>query len=45
MLPENRITPLNRNFVAHFGEMGSRWGLNRGNRHAYFVISPRTPVL
>jgi DNA-binding transcriptional regulator GbsR (MarR family) len=23
------LTPLVRNFVLHFGEMGSHWGVNR----------------
>ena len=29
MLLDSRLPPLNRDFVAHFGEMGSRWGTNR----------------
>jgi DNA-binding transcriptional regulator GbsR (MarR family) len=25
----DQIPPLNREFIAHFGEMGSKWGINR----------------
>jgi DNA-binding transcriptional regulator GbsR (MarR family) len=34
---------LNRQFIAHFGEMGSRWGINRtvGQIYALLFISPR----
>ncbi len=37
------IPPLNRQFVAHFGEMGSRWGINRtvGQIYALIFISER----
>ena len=37
------LPPLNRQFVAHFGEMGSRWGINRtvGQIYALIFLSPR----
>ena len=39
----NLLPPLNRQFVAHFGEMGSRWGINRtvGQMYALIFLSPR----
>jgi DNA-binding transcriptional regulator GbsR (MarR family) len=40
---EEHLPPLNRQFVAHFGEMGSRWGINRtvGQIYALIFISQR----
>ncbi len=40
-LPE--LPPLNRQFVAHFGEMGSKWGINRtvGQMYALIFLSER----
>ena len=37
------MTPLVHAFVAHFGEMGSRWGINRtvGQIYALIFVSPR----
>ena len=37
------LPPLNRQFVAHFGEMGSKWGINRtvGQIYALIFISKR----
>ena len=37
------LPPLNRQFVSHFGEMGSRWGINRtvGQIYALLYLSPR----
>ena len=37
------LPPLNRQFVAHFGEMGSRWGINRtvGQIYALIFLSQR----
>jgi DNA-binding transcriptional regulator GbsR (MarR family) len=32
------MTPLVRSFVAHFGEMGSRWGINRTVGQIYALI-------
>ena len=35
------LTPLHQEFVLHFGEMGSRWGINRtvGQIYALLFIS------
>jgi DNA-binding transcriptional regulator GbsR (MarR family) len=40
---QDRLPPLSREFVAHFGEMGSRWGINRtvGQIYALVFISAR----
>jgi DNA-binding transcriptional regulator GbsR (MarR family) len=37
------LSPLVRSFVGHFGEMGSRWGINRtvGQIYALIFVSPR----
>jgi DNA-binding transcriptional regulator GbsR (MarR family) len=37
------LSPLVRSFVSHFGEMGSRWGINRtvGQIYALIFISPQ----
>lgn len=37
------LTPLVRSFIAHFGEMGSRWGINRtvGQIYALIFVSPQ----
>jgi len=37
------LPPLNRQFVAHFGEMGSKWGINRtvGQIYALIFLSER----
>lgn len=37
------MTELTQRFVLHFGEMGSRWGINRtvGQMYAYLVASPQ----
>jgi DNA-binding transcriptional regulator GbsR (MarR family) len=32
------LPPLNRQFVSHFGEMGSRWGINRTVGQIYALI-------
>lgn len=39
----NHLPPLSRQFVSHFGEMGSKWGINRtvGQIYALIFISPR----
>jgi len=36
------LSPLVRSFVSHFGEMGSRWGINRtvGQIYALIYVSP-----
>lgn len=38
----NALTPLVRSFIGHFGEMGSRWGINRtvGQIYALIFVSP-----
>lgn len=40
-----QLTPLIQSFVLHFGEMGSRWGINRtvGQIYALLYVSP-TPL-
>ena len=40
---QDHLPPLNREFVAHFGEMGSKWGINRtvGQIYALLYISPQ----
>ena len=37
------LSPLVQNFVLHFGEMGSRWGINRtvGQIYALLFVSDR----
>ena len=41
--PSDLMSPLVRSFVAHFGEMGSRWGINRtvGQIYALLYLSQR----
>ncbi len=34
----NQLSPLVRDFVTHFGEMGSRWGINRTVGQIYALI-------
>jgi DNA-binding transcriptional regulator GbsR (MarR family) len=38
----NSLSPLVASFVSHFGEMGSRWGINRtvGQIYALIFVSP-----
>lgn len=40
---QDRLPPLSRQFVAHFGEMGSRWGVNRtvGQIYALLFVAQR----
>ena len=37
------LSPLVKSFVSHFGEMGSRWGINRtvGQMYALIFVSPQ----
>jgi DNA-binding transcriptional regulator GbsR (MarR family) len=37
------LSPLVRSFVSHFGEMGSRWGINRtvGQIYALIFVAPK----
>ena len=39
----NALPPLTQQFVSHFGEMGSRWGINRtvGQIYALIFVSPK----
>lgn len=39
----SKLTPLVRSFVSHFGEMGSRWGINRtvGQIYALIFVAPQ----
>ena len=43
MSDKHSLAPLSRQFVSHFGEMGSRWGINRtvGQIYALIFISQR----
>jgi DNA-binding transcriptional regulator GbsR (MarR family) len=43
MALNEQLPALNREFIAHFGEMGSRWGINRtvGQIYALLFLSPR----
>ena len=40
---EDALAPISRRFVMHWGEMGSRWGVNRtvAQIHALLYLSPR----
>lgn len=40
---QDRLPPLTRQFVSHFGEMGSRWGINRtvGQIYALLFLAQR----
>ena len=40
---DDQLPALNREFIAHFGEMGSRWGINRtvGQIYALLFLSPK----
>jgi len=37
-MPTATLPPLSRQFVAHFGEMGSKWGINRTVGQIYALI-------
>ena len=43
MTQNTPLPALTRQFVSHFGEMGSRWGINRtvGQIYALLYLSPR----
>ena len=43
MALQDHLPPLSRQFVAHFGEMGSRWGINRtvGQIYALLFVSAK----
>jgi len=38
-----KLTPLTKKFILHWGEMGTRWGINRtvAQVHALLYVSPR----
>src|SRR6266700_7492138 len=38
-----RLTPIQQRFILHWGEMGTRWGINRtvAQIHALLYLSPR----
>ena len=42
-MPASTLPPLSRQFVAHFGELGCKWGINRtvGEIYALIFISQR----
>jgi DNA-binding transcriptional regulator GbsR (MarR family) len=39
----NTLTPVQQKFILHWGEMGTRWGINRtvAQMHALLFLSPR----
>src|SRR5712692_10662236 len=39
----NALAPVNQKFILHWGEMGTRWGINRtvAQVHALLFLSPR----
>ena len=39
----NKLTPIEQKFILHWGEMGTKWGINRtvAQIHALLYISPR----
>ena len=39
------LSPLVKSFVSHFGEMGSRWGINRTVGQIYALIVAYVAVL
>jgi DNA-binding transcriptional regulator GbsR (MarR family) len=43
MTLQDQLPSLNREFIAHFGEMGSKWGINRtvGQIYALLYIAPQ----
>ena len=42
-MPKDALPALSREFIAHFGEMGSKWGINRtvGQIYALIFVSPQ----
>lgn len=42
-MPKQELSPVAEKFVLHWGEMGTRWGINRtvAQTHALLFISPR----
>ena len=39
----NQLSPVQQKFILHWGEMGTRWGINRtvAQVHALLFISPK----
>src|SRR3984957_16891648 len=39
----NKLSPVQQKFILHWGEMGTRWGINRtvAQTHALLFISPK----
>jgi methionine aminopeptidase len=39
----NKLSPVQQKFILHWGEMGTRWGINRtvAQVHALLYLSPR----
>jgi DNA-binding transcriptional regulator GbsR (MarR family) len=44
-ITKNKLTPVQQKFILHWGEMGTRWGINRtvAQIHALLFLSP-TPL-
>jgi DNA-binding transcriptional regulator GbsR (MarR family) len=44
-ITKNKLTPVQQKFILHWGEMGTRWGINRtvAQVHALLFLSP-TPL-
>src|SRR3989475_12498767 len=42
-ITQNALTPVAQKFILHWGEMGTRWGINRtvAQVHALLFLSPR----
>ena len=42
-MTHNALTPVAQKFILHWGEMGTRWGINRtvAQVHALLFLSPR----
>jgi DNA-binding transcriptional regulator GbsR (MarR family) len=42
-MTQNALTPVAQKFILHWGEMGTRWGINRtvAQVHALLFLSPR----
>ena len=42
-MTDNNLTPVQERFILHWGEMGTRWGINRtvAQIHALLYLSPR----
>ena len=45
MTLQDQLPSLNREFIAHFGEMGSKWGINRTVGQIYALLYISTQAL